>query len=52
MEALWKTLGRLLCLIGIHDFRVIDATFSFGPGSGVQKVQCVRCGYVTTRTND
>ena len=44
-----KILGRLLCLLGIHDFRVTEATFSFGPGGSVQKVQCKRCGLVTAR---
>lgn len=45
-------LGRLLCLIGIHDFRVIDVTYGFGTGGSVEKVECRRCGAVTTRTAD
>ena len=44
-----KILGRLLCLLGIHDFRVTEATFGFGPGGSVQKVQCKRCGLVTAQ---
>ncbi len=44
-----EILGRLLCLLGFHDFRIIDATFSFGTGGQVAKVECRRCGYVTTR---
>ena len=44
-----KILGRLLCLLGIHDFRVTEATFGFGSGGSVQKVQCTRCGLVTAR---
>jgi hypothetical protein len=44
-----KFLGHLLCLLGIHDFRVIDATLGFGAGGGVEKVECRRCGLVTTR---
>jgi hypothetical protein len=47
-----KILGRLLCLLGIHDFRVIDATLGFGAGGGVAKVQCGRCGLITTRRAD
>ncbi len=43
-------LGRILCFFGLHDFRIIDATFGFGPGGGVSKVQCQRCGLITTRS--
>jgi hypothetical protein len=41
--------GRLLCLIGVHDYRLIEEVVGFGPAGTVQKVQCRRCGYVTTR---
>ncbi len=44
------TLGRrLMCLIGVHDLEVIDATMGFGVGGGVKKVRCKRCGLVATR---
>ena len=39
-------LGRLLCLFGIHDYHVIDATFGFGPESSVIQEECRRCGQV------
>ena len=42
-------LGRILCFFGVHDFHVVDATLSFGVGGGVAKVQCKRCGLITTR---
>ena len=42
-------LGRILCFFGLHDFQLIDATFAFGPGGEVTRLQCRRCGYVTTR---
>ncbi len=42
-------IGRLLCLIGSHDDRVIDATFGFGPDSGVTRVECRRCGRLGIR---
>ncbi len=42
-------LGRILCFFGLHDFQIIDATFGFGPGGEVARLQCRRCGYVTTR---
>ena len=40
-------LGRLLCWLGFHDYRVISVTLGFGT-EGVEKVECRRCG--TTRT--
>ena len=50
MAALWKRLGQLLCLVGLHDFRTIDVTYGFGQGGSVAKVQCTRCGHITTRS--
>jgi hypothetical protein len=41
--------GRILCWLGIHDFRVIDATFGFGKGGSVERIECRRCRVVTTR---
>ncbi len=41
--------GRLLCWLGIHDFRVVDVTFGFGGGGSVERVECRRCGLATTR---
>ena len=42
--------GRLLCWLGIHDFRVIDVTLGFGEAGGVEKVECRRCGVVMSRS--
>jgi hypothetical protein len=42
-------MGRLLCRIGVHDYRLVEEVVGFGPAGTVQKVQCRRCGYVTTR---
>ena len=42
-------ISRLLCWVGMHDFHVIDATFSFGQSGAVETVECQRCGYRTTR---
>ncbi len=36
-------LGRILCFFGLHDFRLVDATFGFGAGGEVTKLQCQRC---------
>ena len=48
-NSLHKILGQLLCLLGFHDYRVISGTFGFGGAGNVEKVECRRCGYVTTR---
>jgi len=49
MRILRYIVGRLLCLIGQHDFELVEATFAFGQSGYVQKVKCRRCGHVTTR---
>ena len=50
-DKLAKIVGRLLCLLGFHDFKVINTTLGFGPAGGTSKVQCRRCGQVTMRSN-
>ncbi len=42
-------IGRLLCQLGFHDFRLIEVVGSFGAGGQVRKVECRRCRYTTTR---
>ena len=49
MPELPSFLGRILCWLGIHDFRVTDVTFGFGDGGSVEKVECRRCGVTETR---
>ncbi len=48
MANLQKSVGRLLCLLGLHRFRIVEKTASFGSG-GVEKVQYQRCGLAITR---
>ncbi len=43
-------IGRLLCLLGFHDYRLIEVLGAFGGAGQVQKVECRRCGYATTRS--
>ncbi len=43
-------IGRLLCRFGVHDYRLIEVIGSFGAGGQVEKVECRRCGYATTRS--
>ena len=48
-DSLHKNLGKLLCLLGFHDYHVISGTFGFGGAGNVEKMECRRCGHVTTR---
>lgn len=41
--------GKLCCWLGFHDFDIVSVTFGFGESGNVEKVQCKRCGFVTTR---
>ncbi len=43
-------IGRLLCRFGLHYYRLIEVVGAFGAGGQVQKVECRRCGYATTRS--
>lgn len=33
--------SRLLCRIGIHDYRVVNRTFGFGSGGNVETLEWV-----------
>lgn len=48
-DSLHKIFGQLLCLLGFHDYHVISGIFGFGSAGNVEKVECRRCGLVTTR---
>ena len=37
-----KWLGCLLCRLGLHDLRVVDVTFGFGPSGQVEHVERLR----------
>ena len=43
-------IGRLLCWLGFHDFKVLEVTLGFGDAGGVEKVKCRRCRLIYTRT--
>jgi len=50
-DRLLDWIGRLLCWFGFHDYRLIEVVGAFGGSSQVvQKVECRRCGYATTRS--
>lgn len=42
-------LGRLLCWLGVHDYRLVECKLEFGSGGRVETVECRRCGYTTAR---
>ncbi len=46
---LFSLIGRLLCRLGFHNFRIIDVTLGFGAAGGVEKVECRRCGVIMSR---
>jgi hypothetical protein len=49
MASLRSVVENLLCRLGFHDFRVLEKTFQFGSGSGIEKVECSRCGLTVIR---
>ncbi|MCZ6488613.1 MAG: hypothetical protein O6703_10600 [Gammaproteobacteria bacterium] len=48
MVKLPPLLGRILCWLGFHDYRVVSVTLGFGTG-GVERDECRRCGTTVTR---
>jgi hypothetical protein len=49
MSKLPSLLGRFLCRLGFHDYRVLEIMFQFGSGGSIEKVECRRCGVTVTR---
>ena len=50
LDKLREWIGRLVCRFGFHDYRLMEMVSGFGRSGQVQKVECRRCGYVTTRS--
>ena len=48
--AMVNWIGRLLCRLGFHDYQLIEVTGTFGGRGQVEKVECRRCRYATTRS--
>ena len=36
--------NKLLCWLGIHQYKIIDVTYGFGPGGSVETIECRVCG--------
>jgi hypothetical protein len=51
-NALRRFMGHLLCLVGFHDFKVIDKEFDFSSGSGFETVECRRCEIIVKRSGN
>jgi len=49
MPKLPLLLGRLLCRLSFHDYRVLEIMFQFSTGGSIEKVECQRCGATITR---
>lgn len=48
-KRLMAPVGRLLCILGFHDYRVLEVRFGFGEGNRIEKVECRRCGQHSAR---
>ena len=44
-----KILSHPLCLLGFHNFQVVEKIIAFGGGGNIEKAQCKRCGLTVTR---
>ena len=44
-----RTVGELLCRVGVHNYELKEQTFDFG-GASVAKYQCTRCGKRMSRS--
>jgi hypothetical protein len=49
LDRLLKRLGQIACLVGLHDFRVVEVTFGFGGSDAIEKLECRRCGRSAAR---
>ncbi len=49
-DRLRNWIGHLLCGVGFHDYHLIEVVGAFGGSGQVEKVECRRCGYATTRS--
>ncbi len=46
-----KMLRRLLCLLGFHDFELVEVITGFGPAGNIAKLKCKRCHLIKTRSS-
>ena len=37
-------LSLLLCLVGIHQYKIIDVTYGFGASGSIITLECKICG--------
>jgi len=44
-----KLVGKILCWLGFHDYRIVDVNYEFAT-RGVEHDECKRCGVTRTRS--
>ena len=44
-------LSLLLCWLGIHQYKIIDVTFGFGPSDSIKTLECKICGIKKVEQN-
>ena len=47
-----KWLYLIFCYIGLHRYKKIDISFSFGPGGSTETIKCIDCGIKKLRKKD
>jgi len=43
---------KLLCLVGLHNYKTINIEFGFNPTDRVTTLECKNCGYTKIKTGD
>jgi len=44
-------LRLLFCWLGIHQYKIIDVTFGFGPSDSIKTLECKICGIKKVQQN-
>ena len=45
-------LTKLMCLLGLHNYKTINIEFGFNPTDIVTTLECKNCGYIKIKTGD
>ena len=46
----WRQrMTSLSCMIGMHDFDIVEVTYTFSNKGTVEKLQCKHCGLLITK---
>ena len=44
-------LKKLLCLLGLHKYKMINIEFGFNPTDRVTTLECKNCGYTKVKAD-